>query len=259
MPLYVYAVVRPRTPTPDGVTLVEPSLGALRLVPAGRVAALAAGFGAPKVRMTPSNLRGHHDVVDRVAKEEDLVPVQFGVVFESDSSLVADLLAPREEELWNLLETFSGRVEVRVTTTYLGDAALRDAVAANRELQRSDRRGRSGRQRATYHDQIALGELAMHEVANVQRRDLRDLSQRVSSTVDAQRLVRAAADGSARLAFLVRRDRLEAFEGALEDFTQGQEDRMHVELVGPVAPWDFVDLGELGKLGMRESAVGTGR
>lgn len=258
MAVYVYAVVRPDMEPPDAVALVQPSSGALRLVAAGSVGALAADFDAPRVRMTASNLRAHHDVVERAAARGDLVPVQFGAVFESESSLRDDMLTPREQELRDVLEAFRDHVEVLVTTTYVADAAFRDAVAANPRLQRSGRR--SGiRPRAGYHEQIALGELAMQEVAGIQQRDLRALLEQVSATAGGRRVVRTAPDGSSRMAFLVRRGLVDAFEQALERFARAQKGRMDVEMVGPVAPWDFADLGGPNDLGASETPVGAGR
>jgi len=258
MAVYLYAVVQPDLAIPGDVDLVEPALGQLRLVEGGRLAALAADYGAPKVAMSAANLRAHHEVVERAAERGGVLPVQFGVVFESDDSLREDVLVARESALVDLLRVLTDHVEMRVTTTYVEDAALREAVAGSRQLRALDR-GILERRGAGYHDRIALGELAMHEVVNIRERDLQILFEYVGPTVGAHRVVSAGVEGSVRTAFLVQHQRLDAFEDALEEFAVAQTGRMAVELVGPIAAWDFAEIDPADGADVPESPVAAGR
>lgn len=239
MPVYLYAVVRPGTEPPVAANLVEPSTGGLRVIGDDAVGALVAGMSASRIAMTSHNVRAHQEVVDMAAEGRTLLPVQFGIVFDSEQAIIDELLVPRAAELRHMLDALEGRVELRVTLTYEGDAALRQMVEGDPRVRRLARRVKAKPAAAGYYDRIALGEMVMQHAAALQQRDLEVLSARLGRLSEGLLLLDQAAGISARLAFLVERTRLDAFEGELDGFAREQGERVSVEMVGPLVPWDF--------------------
>lgn len=239
MPVYLYAVVRSGAEPPTAANLVEPSTGGLRVIDADAVGALVAGISASRIAMTSHNVRAHQQVVDMAAEGRTLLPVQFGIVFDSEQAIIDQLLLPRAAELRHMLEALEGRVELRVTLTYEGEAALRQMVESDPRMRRLVRRVKAKPAAAGYYDRIALGEMVMQHAAALQQRDLEVISARLGRLSEGLLLLDQAAGTSARLAFLVERTRLDAFEEELDGFAREQGERVSVEMVGPLVPWDF--------------------
>lgn len=239
MPVYLYAVVRPGTEPPAAANVVEPSTGRPRVIEADAVGALVADISASRIAMTSHNVRAHQEIVDVAAEDGTLLPVQFGIVFDSERAIIDQLLGPRAVELSDMLDALEGRVELRVTLTYEGDAALRQLVEGDPQVRRLARRVKARTAAAGYYDRIALGEMVMHQAAALQQRDLEVLSRRLGRLSEGQRLLDQAVGSSARLAFLVERTLLGEFEEELDGFAREQGERLSVEMVGPLVPWDF--------------------
>jgi hypothetical protein len=241
MPLYLYGVVRADAEPPTAAELVEPATGPLRVEAHEDVGALVTGFTSDRAGMKPANVAAHHDVVERAAAGGVIIPARFGVLVDSARLLREEFLAPRRGEFLRSLDMLDGRVEVRVTASYVGDAALREAVESDPHLRRLSGRVRARPRAAGYYDRIALGELVVRQLGLLQDRDVRELLARVRPQAEQQRPLEASEPGSSRFALLVPRDGFDAVLGAIDRYADEQSTRMAIEVVGPLAPWDFVE------------------
>ena len=240
--LHLYGVVRARRAAPAGHDGVAPAAGPPVLVSHGPLAALVTPLTAEGVVATAANLRAHEQVVERAAAEGVILPFRFGVVAESEEALVRGFLSPREASLAGWLERLDGMVEYRLTLRYREEVALREVVRASPRLQRLRRRIEVRTPDATYFDRIALGEEVAAGLERLRARDaarcgvrLRRLARSVRPlTPDGEEVV-------LRAALLVDRARLGEFDAAVDDLAAGEAPRLTTALVGPRAPWDFVD------------------
>lgn len=246
MALYLYGVGHRTLAPPAGVDGVAPSTGA-RVVADGDLGALVADLrsdgpdGRPPA--TTANLAAHERVVDAAADCGPFVPARFGVVADNDDSLVNRLLRARHAALIRTLAHLSGRAELRVTVTFEGDHLLREAVARNPLLARLRRRVQGRPATATYYDRIALGEAAREAVLRIQHRELDALHARLLRVV-AELKPLAPPDGTtARLAVLVGTDDLDRLDEELEAYAADLDGLVRFDLLGPIAPWDFAELG----------------
>ena len=91
---------------------------------------------------------------------------------------------------------------------------------------------------------MRLGELVAAAVEHQQRHDAAQLLQALEPFAVRHRALPAPADLVAlNAAFLVDVARQREFEEQLRSASRPSADRISVTLVGPLAPWDFVDLG----------------
>ncbi|MGH9298847.1 MAG: GvpL/GvpF family gas vesicle protein [Acidimicrobiales bacterium] len=243
--LYIYGVVRAgRTSMPTALAPVGPTSGQVSLVAEGNVAALVSPLDSDQVRMTHENLEAHQAIVEASFSSGVTLPMRFGVVIDSAELLVDAFLGPQQTELSSALDRFEDRSEMRVVARYKGDAALKQAAAGSPRIRRLRERVSHRPEAATYYDRIALGEEVLAALESVRSRDTEALSERLRPFVVAERPLRRPDDETAcRLAYLVATAQLGSFDAELSKIGDEQHDRMDISVVGPLAPWDFVELG----------------
>ena len=251
MVLYLYGIGRPSLRLPTVSSLVEPALGDLLVVTDGDLGALAGVLEGDEVALTVANLSAHQDVVEAAARRSAILPARFGTVVASEAFLVEEVLRPRRAQLGHALDAVDGRVELRLSTSFDGDAALREAVEADAAIRRMRDRVQRRPAAAGYYDRIALGEAVMERLAATRAAVTADLAARLAPIVVAAKLLEEGPVEE-RTAYLVDRERLEAFDAAIETFADEHEGRVTFEVVGPLAPWDFTEpIGVAGDGGTR--------
>lgn len=201
----------------------------------GELAAVVSPIGPERVRSSRAQLTAHHEVVEHLAAFCAVLPVAFGMVAESGRQLMFDLLESQEASLALMLAEMAGKDEWRVTARYVGDVVLRDAVDKEPAIRRLRGRAR------TYGDQIRLGELVAAAVEQVRAGDAASLIRTLGAQVVAvEELSRKADDVAFHAAVLVDRRRSKAFDRVLGRLARESEGRLTFQVVGPLAPWDFV-------------------
>jgi hypothetical protein len=237
---YVYGLVRD-----DGTSLPEVTGVAglpLRLVSAGEgsgVAAVVSDLPAPDHGMGRADLLAHSDALQALISQRDVVPVRFGSGYPSDDDMRGELLAARLGQLRRLLDSVAGTVEMQVKLGYVEAAVTAEIVAADRKLRKLRAAGRSGpRGQAA---QIELGRRFASALDNRRAADTRRLAHRLRKLAVATTAQDGAGDfGLARIACLVPRARLDAFDAEVGRLEAEHAGRLTVALLGPLPPYSFV-------------------
>jgi hypothetical protein len=241
--LYLYGVVRAGAAPPAGVPVVEPSAGDLRGFEHGRLMTLASPLEGSRVRTTAANLDAHQRVVEGAMRRGVVLPFRFGMLVESEESLLDDFLAGNEERLVRMLDRFEHLVEVRVTARYCGDQALREVVRSSGRIRRLQSKVELRSDAASYYDRIALGEEVIRGLGRLRERDAEGVSSRLRTAAKSERRLPSDSDQTVlRAAYLLDASRLQQFDRALAAVGERQSGRMELSFVGPLAPWDFVEL-----------------
>lgn len=207
------------------------------------LAGLTSSVESTKLPAKRRDLLRHAEVLGTALEHGTVLPLRFGVVFENGTALVEDFLLPRYNELVQLLRQFEGRVELSVKAFFREEAILAEIVQANPRIARLREATRDGSDGSTYPLRLELGERVAGEL---QRRTLRDqqaLLDRLSRLaldvrVDQQPIEHQVLGAS----FLVERERVAAFDDAMNELAQQQAERMHFKYLGPLAPHSFVGL-----------------
>jgi hypothetical protein len=243
-PLYVYAVVRPATTAPEHLRPVEPSRGSVTTVVWDEVGALVSPMVAPAPRMSRDNLEAHQRVVEEAAARGPVLPMRFGVVVDSRDELVDEFLRPEGAELCRLLAEYTDCVEMRVEALYRENVTIREAAAAVPGIRKAQKRIAGRDPDATYYDRIHLGELVASAIEQNAARDARRLGGEIATSAHKAKRLRANGERVVfRGAFLVRRRNLSQFDNAVSRIADRESERMEFHVVGPLAPWDFVEVG----------------
>jgi hypothetical protein len=189
------------------------------------------------------NMMAHTLVLEEVMQDFTILPVRFGTVAPSPEAIQEKVLKRRYGELNGLLNEMEGRVELGLKAFWYEEIIFREIVEENPALRRL-RDGLMGRPaEETYYERIRLGE--MIENAMWKKRDedaekilvpLRPLVYKTQANkVIMDRMVLNAA-------FLVDEARQAEFDETVERLDKEMEERLIFKYVGPVPPYNFVNI-----------------
>jgi len=205
--IYVYGILPADIEVAVGIPGVGEHPGLLREVHCDGLAALISEVDSSGRLGSPDDLRTYREILDATAAEVPVLPLRFGTILPSEDAVAKDLLAARHGEFTAALDRLEGRTEFQVKGRYVKDAVLgmdKQAVKARREV-----------------DTQALIQ-AMEELclASVAREPARELD-------------------AVHVAFLVAADQEPGVERAIDELAHEWEGRIDVQLLGPMAAYDF--------------------
>jgi hypothetical protein len=207
---------------------------------------------APDRDLTADDAAPHLDLlVAVVAQGLPVLPVSFGTVAPDDDAVRDEVLAPEADVLERRLDAVADLVELRLDLTFDTDAsvaAARDADPTLREMAERARQPGAG-----FSEKLALGEATAMRVAEHQEAlveewtgDFEELAER-SAVLHGDEQLR-------RIAYLVRRDRLDDADAAVGRMQDELGGRARIEYVGPLPVYSFLD-----DLDVRSEAAPTSR
>jgi hypothetical protein len=236
-PLYAYAVVRGDASPPARRGVLDTPVAAVR---DGDVAVLVSRLDSARVRAKRRDLLAHSDVLQEAHGNGVVLPLRFGMLFDSEEELRTRLLGPRRDELLTLLEQFDGVSEMRLRAVYHDqESVLAEVVKDAPEITRLRQQARS------QSDLVRLGELVAMRFEHrraidadliVTRLDGRAESTHVDERDDELTVVKAS--------FLVRERKRKRFDAELDAVALRLRHLVNFTCTGPLPPHSFVSLGE---------------
>jgi hypothetical protein len=239
--LYLYGITWADAARPQQEAGIHgASVGAIRH---RELAGLTSPVESTKVRAKRRDLLNHADVLSTALEHGTVLPLRFGVVFDSAEALVEGFLSPRYAELVRLLRSFEGRVELSVKVFFREEAILAEIVRANPRIAELREATHAASEASTYPLKVELGERVAAELQDRTLRDRKALLDRLSRlAVDVQVDQQPIEHQVLAASFLVERERLAAFDDAMNELAQHHAERMHFKYLGPLAPHSFVGL-----------------
>jgi hypothetical protein len=246
---YLYGIVRcAGERVLEDVASIEGGGGPVHLFPHGGLAAIVSETEQRRYETTRAHMLAHQRVLERAMREYPLLPVRFGTVTtaEGESSMpqVKKLLERRAGEFEELLALVQGRAELGLKAFWRDEPGIyQEIVAENGEVRRFVGSLPGGVSRAPYLQQVRLGEMVKEclerkKAAEAERvlSSLKALAYRtVENPVYLDRMVLNAA-------FLVEASREEEFDGAVKRLEADLGHRLLFKYVGPVPPYNFVNV-----------------
>jgi hypothetical protein len=237
--LYVYGIM----PASEQASLPDAGVAGaeVRAVEHGELAAIVSELEGDAL-VAAREVRAHWRVVEAVAAVATLLPVRFGTVLAGDRAVVEQLLAPQAEHLKTLLQSLAGRVQLAVKGEYDEDMLLREVVRETPAVKALNERVQQVSQELGHYDRIRLGELVSAEVARRRERDERAAYEALAPHAEAARAsAPRTPNGAFDLAFLVVRDKVDAFGGPVRALGDALGERVKLRYLGPLPPYSFVD------------------
>jgi hypothetical protein len=241
--VWVYGVV------PAGAALKElegrEDLPEVWLVEAGDVAAIVGDVPEDDEKATRDQALAHARVLEAAVVDAPVVPFRFGIIVPDDQKVGSDLLDAHHDDLAQHLRNVGDRVQMTLKVDYHEEAVLREVVDREPEVGRLRDAMRERPEEASRDLRAQLGELVSNAVEQRRQRDAADILERLKPVAGS-----AAVEGLEtefmvlNVPFLVERDRQQEFEDAVEEVAQERQERMHFRLIGPMPPYNFIDVEE---------------
>lgn len=242
--LYVYGVV------PSDVVIDAEARGIgnpqtpVELITHGGVAALVGRIPVGVNLGTPDDLVAHADVLDGAAAEVPVLPLRFGAVMADRAAVVDEFLAPYEQRFTEALEGLEGRVQLVAKGRFVQETVLREIIGELPEARRLQERMARAPGAASPEDRVALGELV---AANVEARRTAE-TRRFVNMLDDLGIAYAVREpthefDAIHVACLLKRDDEGRLLHECARFAREQENRIDMQLLGPMAAYDFVGAG----------------
>ena len=204
--VFVYGIFPEDIEVAEGTPGVGENPGQMRAVRSGELAALVSDVDPSGTLGSPDDLRIHQEILDACAPEMPVLALPFGTVLASEEAVAAELLAAHHDEFARALKELDGRMQFVVEGRYLDNAST-----TSRE-----------------EDASALDQaLGGHYVASVAQQPADELA-------------------AVRVSLLVDGDQEGEVERVIEDLTREWDGRIELQLLGPMAAYDFVATTEEG-------------
>jgi gas vesicle protein GvpL/GvpF len=237
--VYVYGVIRAGDADATSVAGVEGS--AVRTLPHAGLAALVSDLESGALAAA-REVRAHWRVLEEASQAATVLPVRFGTVMESEEAVRERLLEPNSERLAGLLDELEGRVQLSLKGDYDEEQLLREAVRRSPQIKSLRERVLSLPDEAGYYDRIRLGELVAAEVNRLRAQDSRHALDKLEPLAVASHTEQATGEhGALNLAFLVERERIDAFGSAVGELGGHFGERIKLRFVGPLPPYSFAE------------------
>jgi hypothetical protein len=239
--LFVYAVVPADRELPEDVTGVDD--GPLDLVRHGPVAAVV-GEMSDRPPGRRADLTAYSNVVEALAAGGTVAPMRFGSVVPDRDVVVEEVLAPRVDDLAQVLTELEGRTQYHLRVTFVEEAVLTEIADADPRVRELREATRGLPEDALVGERIRLGELVTRSWESWAYADADRILAELVPMISTHRVRREPGLSSVLdLAMLVDADRSQEVEDHLEHMAAESAGRLHFRLAGPMAPYDFVGSG----------------
>jgi hypothetical protein len=210
-----------------------------RAVLDGELAAIVTGAAAET--RAADLMRRHWQVLEAVAEQATVVPVQFGTAMAGEDAVAAEFLAPRRQSLDAQLAAFDGKVQLTLKGTYDEAVLLRSIIDRSPAVAQLRERVRGLSEAAGHFERVRLGELVSAEVEQARAQDAEALHARLDGlAVATSREPASGLQAAVNSAFLVERGRADEFAHAVDAAAEEIGDRIELRLLGPLPPYSFV-------------------
>jgi hypothetical protein len=238
--LYVYGLVLSDADVPPGTAGLDG--GGVRLVGLGDVAVLTSEVADTELVGLPAELRAHAAVLDGLAAERPVLPMRFGTAVPDEQAVAEAFPVERRAALAAGLRRLAGLAQLTVRARYVQETVLAELLAEDAEVAGLNAFLRPLPLESEYHARIRLGELVVRGFARKREQDARLVLDKLGPhAVEVREHEPGHADDVVELAALVRHEAVAGFEAVLEDLAERAHGRITFRLVGPQAPYDFMD------------------
>lgn len=243
--VYVYGILPGDVELESETTGVGDPPAPVRLVKYRDIAALVSDVDVAKPLGTPQDLLAHEDLLDASAAEVAVLPMKFGAVVASEDAVTAELLEPHYDGFRAALEELEGFAEYVVKGRYVEQAILAEILAENPAAADLAAQATSAGADllASREQQIQLGEIIGQAVEVKREQDTRVLGDALAGQVSAS-VVRPPSHelDAVHAAFLIEASAEQRLQQALTKLAADWDGRVELQLIGPLAAYDFVGM-----------------
>lgn len=188
------------------------------------------------------NMMNHTRVLEEVMDRHSILPVRFNTI-APDKETVNRLLVDRHVELMGELARMEGKIEMGLKALWF-EGIIFDEILAERPDIRQLRDSLQGKSpERTYYERIHLGELVEKAVVEKRKADEDRIVEQLRPFAVETKLNDIFGDRMIlNAAFLVERKQEPKLDASIQALDQEWKQRVLFRYVGPVPPYNFVNL-----------------
>ncbi|MGV9745640.1 GvpL/GvpF family gas vesicle protein [Rhodococcus zopfii] len=239
--IYVYGIVPGDVEAESDATGVGDPPSQVSVIRNGEIAALISEIQVDRPLGTPDDLKAHAELLDGTAAVAPVLPLRFGAVLSDEDAVSEELLAAHRDEFEAALNELEGRAQFVVKARYVERAVLGEILDENADAARLRDEIRDKPEDATRDARMMLGEIINQSIEAKRNED----TQRVVDALeDLEPMVNVRQpthdEDAAHVAVLIELSRQGDLEDVVRSLAQEWEGRAEMDLLGPMAAYDFV-------------------
>ncbi|WP_375594098.1 GvpL/GvpF family gas vesicle protein [Algihabitans albus] len=240
---YLYCVIAADKPLTFDVDGIGGAGDKVYSIPFDGLSAVVSASPEAEYDGTRRNLTAHMRVLETVMAEHTIVPIRFGSVAPTPDAVYETLLKPQRETIQSVLADLEGRVEMGLKVFWMEGVLYAEILKSRPDIAqlRDSLLGRSPDE--SYYERVKVGELLEGAVADKRAQEAEELMNYLAPL--AYRVRRLDALGEQMVvnaALLMDRSKVDALDEAVSKLDASNAERLLFKLVGPTAPYNFVDL-----------------
>jgi len=239
---YLYCVVHSSTANTLDVSGIEGR-------PIGSVddgdglAVLVSPSPVKRYRVSRQNTLSHEAVIERAMTRGTVLPIKFGTVAESEAAIREKVLQGRGADLRRLMTQMDGKVELGLKVIWNQERVYADIVARRPDIRRLRDQLTGRAPNEAHYERVRLGEMVEAALTDRRQEDADAIMARLELiAVDTRRNDIYGEMMILNAAFLVEATREGEFDAMIQAIDHEQNDLMTFKYVGPLPPFNFVDL-----------------
>jgi len=196
-----------------------------------------------KLVVSRENILAHEKVIEEVMKEYAVLPVRFCTI-ASNTDEIRSLLLKRYREFKNALKDMDHKVELGVKGIWKDMESIFGEIAEeNKEIKKIKSRLKGGTKPKDVQTKIGLGKLVEAALKNKKNEEAQKIVDALRVASFDYKLNNTMADEMfINASFLVSKGREKEFDNIMEEVSETYKDRVKFLYVGPLPPYNFVNI-----------------
>ena len=240
---YIYCIIGTEQDRDFGPIGVGGRCDKVSTIGADDLAMVISSHPLMKLVVNRENILAHEKVIEEVMKEYAVLPVRFCTIASSTDE-IRSLLFKRYREFKNLLKDMDHKVELGVKGLWKDmDGIFMEIAEENKEIAKIKKRLTRNPGQKDMRAKVELGKLV--EAALKKKKD--GEAERIVAALNASafdyKLNNTIGDDMfINASFLVSKGREKEFDNIMEELSETYKDRMKFLYVGPLPPYNFVNI-----------------
>ena len=207
------------------------------------ISAVISNYPMEKYELSKENLLAHEEVVERVMSDCTVLPVR-AFTIAANAEEVRDFLRKHYRELTGLLKDMDNKVELGLTAYWKDMAPIfQEIVNENRKIRTLREKIAGVAERQGFKEKINLGEMVASALKYKKEIEGEEILRSLKKSAIDFRMNDVRGDEMIiNAAFLIDRGWENEFDGKVRELNSKYTQRTRFKYVGPMPPYNFVNL-----------------
>lgn len=205
-------------------------------------------FDDPK--WAEKNIHRHHEVINWVFQTSVVIPMKFGTMYKTNTSLLA-MLEKYYRKFKNLIRQLTDRKEWGVKAYFDPKKFIESLKKKNKEIQKLEKRRALVQEGMRWYTERKIDEIIADELEEEVEKELQSLVEKLEKYAEkvhlnetfSRDIQKPDKEMIMNAACLVKNGALQDFKDLFQELAQeAMHKRITLELTGPWPPYNFVDI-----------------